>query len=96
MASFFSALLGGRLLRPDLLAELETLVSSSQYGLGLASFRTRCGPAYGHLGDVPGYRNEVLATPDGQRVVEVMVNVDDSFLSFGNVESAAETAFCAR
>ena len=93
---FFGALLEGRLLRADLLAEMRTVVIRSQYGLGLLRLETRCGSAFGHLGDAPGYRNVVLASPDGRRVAEVMVNVDPSFVSTSRLESAGETAFCAR
>ena len=96
VTTFYAALLDGRLLRPELLAEMKSVVGPGEYGLGLRFLYPHCGAAYGHFGDIPGYRNEVIASPDGRRVVEVMVNVDDSFLSFGKVESAAETAFCAR
>lgn len=96
LTRFFSALLAGRLLRPDLLAEMRTVVTTSQYGLGLMRLETRCGTAFGHLGDAPGYRNVVLASPDGRRVAELMVNVDPSFLSTSRLESAGQTVFCAR
>lgn len=93
---FFSALLKGRLLRPDLLSEMRTVVPRSNYGLGLLRVETRCGSAFGHLGDAPGYRNVVLASSDGRRVAEVMVNVDPSFVSTSRLESGVETVFCAR
>jgi hypothetical protein len=53
-----------------------------------------CGVAYGHNGDVPGYRNVVWATADGRRVVAVMVN-ESAQLSWSTVRRAAETAFCS-
>ncbi|HEX6723658.1 MAG TPA: serine hydrolase domain-containing protein, partial [Gaiella sp.] len=42
---FFAALLGGRLVRPQLLREMETLVPAgrNRYGLGIAVFPTPCG-----------------------------------------------------
>lgn len=93
---FFSALLTDRLLRPDLLAQMRTVATTSQYGLGLWFLHPRCGAAYGHFGDTPGYRNEVIASPDGRRAVEVMVNVDATFVATASLQAAAEAAFCAR
>jgi D-alanyl-D-alanine carboxypeptidase len=93
---FFAALLGGRLLRPDLLAAMRTVGPSSQYGLGLLRVQTACGRAFGHLGDGPGYRTVAYARPNGRRVVVVMVNIDATNVSWSALETAAERAFCSR
>jgi D-alanyl-D-alanine carboxypeptidase len=95
LTKFFSALLGGRLLRPDLLAAMRTVAPGSSYGLGLLKVQTPCGRAFGHLGDGPGYRTVAYASPNGRRVVVVMVNVDATYLSWFELERTAETAFCS-
>ena len=95
VTSFYAALLGGRLLPPELLAAMETPAPGVQYGLGLLEADTPCGPAYGHEGDLLGYRSFVYARPNGTRVALVMVNIDNTYLSRSELETAAETAFCA-
>jgi D-alanyl-D-alanine carboxypeptidase len=95
VTSFYAALLGGRLLPPDLLAAMETPAPGVHYGLGLLETDTPCGPAYGHEGDLLGYRSFVYAHPDGTRVALVMVNIDNTYLSRSELETAAEHALCA-
>jgi D-alanyl-D-alanine carboxypeptidase len=99
VARFYAALLGGRLLHPDLLAEMRRVVPESQgrpfrYGLGIERFPTECGQAYGHLGDTAGYRTAVYAHPNGRRVAVVMVNIDTTRVSWPELQAAAETALC--
>ena len=89
VTTFFGALLGGRLLPPAQLTQMK------RYGLGLRSTRTSCGLAYGHQGDTAGYRNEVWASANGRRVAEVMVNIDESRVSWSSLDTAAEAALCA-
>jgi D-alanyl-D-alanine carboxypeptidase len=96
VTTFYATLLHGRLLRPDLLTEMKSMVGPGEYGLGLWFLHSRCGAAYGHFGDTPGYRNEVIASPDGRRAVDVMVNVDATFVASARLQAAAEAAFCAR
>ena len=74
LARFFAALLGGRVLRPDLLRAMETTPPPRRYGLGLALFRTPCGPASGDTGNVLGYVTAVWNTKDGRRQVVLAVN----------------------
>jgi D-alanyl-D-alanine carboxypeptidase len=95
VTSFYAALLGGQLLPPNLLAAMETPVPDVHYGLGLLEADTPCGPAFGHEGDLLGYRSFVFARPDGARVALVMVNVDNTYLSRSELEAAAETALCS-
>ncbi|MFC5288996.1 serine hydrolase domain-containing protein [Actinokineospora guangxiensis] len=60
---FFSALLGGKLLRRAELAEMRETVSG--YGLGIAQIPTPCGGvAWGHEGAIPGY---VTVSLSGER-----------------------------
>jgi D-alanyl-D-alanine carboxypeptidase len=95
VTSFYAALLGGRLLPPDLLAAMETPAPGVHYGLGLLEADTPCGPAYGHEGDLLGYRSFVYARPNGTRVALVMVNIDKTYLPRSELEAAAENALCA-
>jgi len=73
---FFAALLGGRLLRPQLLREMEALVPAgrNRYGLGIAVFPTPCGPAWGHTGNVQGTVAVAWNTRDASRQVVLVVN----------------------
>ncbi|MEU7636299.1 serine hydrolase domain-containing protein [Streptomyces sp. NPDC039016] len=80
---FFTALLGGRLLRPAQLAEMRRTVPAesglwpgARYGLGLISTPLSCGGVmWGHGGDIPGYRTRTGVTADG-RAVTVAVTAD--------------------
>ena len=61
--AFFVALLGGELLPPELLAEMQTTVETApelngmRYGLALFSTPLSCGGvAWGHGGSIPGTR----------------------------------------
>jgi D-alanyl-D-alanine carboxypeptidase len=99
LARFYAALLGGRLVRADLLAAMRsaspvTRGTPFEYGLGLEQFRTACGRAYGHLGDGLGYRTAVYARADGRRVAVAMINIDSTRVSWGELETSAESALC--
>jgi D-alanyl-D-alanine carboxypeptidase len=85
LTGFFRALLGGRLLRPGLLAEMQPSVPVppgsiplplyDRYGLGLLEIGTPAGRLVGHAGGIPGYLSMVLSTRDGRRQLGVMSNV---------------------
>jgi D-alanyl-D-alanine carboxypeptidase len=105
---FYAALLDGRLLPRPLLAAMKTRVTgthrevgvnvafSAPYGLGLSIEHLSCGTAYGHTGDIPGYRNVVWASADGRRVAVVMTNLfDDGALSWTRIRGLAARAFCS-
>ena len=64
-------------------------------GLGVRTETTPCGLAFGHDGDIPGYRNVALATADGRRVASVMVNVDESRVPWSDLHAAATAALCS-
>jgi len=68
---------------------------SGIYGLGLRITFTRCGRAFGHDGDFPGWRNVVWATATGRRVAVVMVNVDESHVPWSRLQAATRTALCS-
>jgi len=95
LTRFLSALLGGRLVAGRQLAAMKAGVRDAEYGLGLMISYTRCGRAFGHRGDIPGYRSIVWSTGDGRRAAAVLVNVDDTRVPQGKLESAAVTALCA-
>ena len=81
VARFYRALLGGRLLRPDLLATMQTTVPMGgpaprgfAYGAGIFTTPTPCGIAWGHNGSTPGYLTSVLNSRDGARQVVLLMN----------------------
>ncbi len=75
---FYGALLGGRLLRPAELAEMQRTVPASlgvpgaRYGLGLASIPVSCGLFRGHEGGILGFTNVAGVGPDGRRATVVL------------------------
>jgi D-alanyl-D-alanine carboxypeptidase len=81
LTRFYQALIGGRLLRPAQLAEMEKTVPAHpldvvwpgvRYGLGLMWIPLSCGGGYfSHGGDVPGYSTRDGITPGGQRTAVV-------------------------
>jgi D-alanyl-D-alanine carboxypeptidase len=65
---FFSALLGGRLLAPARLRQME-----AGYGLGLEAAQLPCGTAYGHGGGTPGYFTVSFTSADHTRQLTLSV-----------------------
>jgi D-alanyl-D-alanine carboxypeptidase len=79
VSTFYRSLLGGRLLRPALLAKMESTIDTGNgngYGLGLLELRTDCGRMFGHDGDFPGYASEAFTSPDGKRQLVLFMNSD--------------------
>ena len=84
LARFYHALLGGGLVRPDLLRVMETVVTPApgfSYGLGLQKLREPCGSVWGHTGGSPSYVANALNSKDGQRQIVVLVNGTAASLS---------------
>ena len=82
-ATFYRALLSGRLLSPSLLRAMQTThaqkrfdIPGQRYGLGLARYPTKCGTAWGHNGAYPGYYIYDFTSSDGQRQAVIEVNAD--------------------
>jgi D-alanyl-D-alanine carboxypeptidase len=78
---FFGALLGGRLLPARELAAMERTVptgqgNGSRYGLGLFALRSPCGRVWGNDGDIAGFSTRAMATRNGRRGAEVVINAD--------------------
>jgi D-alanyl-D-alanine carboxypeptidase len=63
---FYRALLTGRLLAPDLLAEMQT-TQPNGYGLGLYSVELPCGVFWGHDGGTIGHVTVSWHSADGNR-----------------------------
>ncbi|MDY0816585.1 serine hydrolase domain-containing protein [Kitasatospora purpeofusca] len=79
--TFFSALLGGRLLPAPLLEEMRTPHGTLGYGLGL--FVQDLGPEHGaivhHNGGAPGgYGALMISTPDGSRTLTAGLTTGDA------------------
>ena len=72
LARFLSALLRGDLLPPSELRAMEAV--EPRYGLGLAVYRTPCGRAWGHTGNLNGVLTIAWSTRDGRRQSVVMAN----------------------
>ena len=79
LARFFRALLGGRLLPAELLAERKTAIEIEPgygYGLGLEVYDGPRGPLFSHSGSIAGFTDFVYNSEDGRHQVAVMLNAD--------------------
>jgi D-alanyl-D-alanine carboxypeptidase len=88
VATFFRALLGGKLLAPKQLAEMTRTIASDspdlRYGLGIFRYRLPCGFAWGH-GGIASYQVDVHVARDGSKaVVWALNNPAPSDWSFGD------------
>ncbi|WP_308646687.1 serine hydrolase domain-containing protein [Nocardia cyriacigeorgica] len=98
LATFFDALLGGRLLSPESLAEMRRTVSMGSgfhYGLGLERFDLPCGgQVWGHGGQLLGYVTYAYRRDDGRTFTLLEASgSDDGFLRFAAMSTAA---YCPR
>jgi D-alanyl-D-alanine carboxypeptidase len=96
LTRFVRALLSGRVLRPDLLAEMRTTVPAEggDYGLGIREYVLPCGGvAWGHAGDMPGYDTFTAVTEDG-RAAFAAANGHTSDGKVAGLRAAAESALC--
>ncbi|MFI2609701.1 serine hydrolase domain-containing protein [Kitasatospora sp. NPDC018619] len=98
--TFFTALLGGRLLPAAQLAEMRTTVPAEllgpgvRYGLGLQSRPLSCGGlAWGHGGTAPGYRSRGGVTDDG-RAAGIAVTTVPSEEGVRQMAAALDAALC--
>ncbi|MFE7172785.1 serine hydrolase domain-containing protein [Streptomyces sp. NPDC057616] len=98
--TFLSALLGGRLMSPAQLKQMERMVpvnSSQSYGLGLRSRHLSCGVSvYGHTGAVQGYYTYAFATKDGKRSLTALANVSNNGRVLNTMLGTLESAFCGK
>ncbi|MFE6049965.1 serine hydrolase domain-containing protein [Kitasatospora sp. NPDC056446] len=98
--SFFTALLGGRLLPPAQLAQMRTTVPAEElgpgvrYGLGLQSRELSCGGlAWGHGGTARGYRSRGGVTDDG-RAANITVTAIPVGDGAQHMAAALDAALC--
>ncbi|GHE85585.1 serine hydrolase domain-containing protein [Streptomyces fumanus] len=105
IARFTRALLGGKLLPAEQLAEMRKTVDAPvfpgwRYGLGLFRVPLSCGGAYwGHGGDIDGYETRGGATDDGRSVGLAVTALPGTFGNDADqaakaVVDAVDTAFC--
>jgi D-alanyl-D-alanine carboxypeptidase len=83
---FLRALVGGRLLAPAQLAEMQRTVPTdsgfrknwpgARYGLGIMRIPTPCGISWSHGGDIMGFMTRNAVSADGTRSVVVSLNTD--------------------
>lgn len=94
LATFYSALLGGKLVPKAELAAMERTVGAGtdpQAGLGVFRSSLPCGIAWGHGGNDSGYSDQVFASPDGSTIVVVAQNTMNETAT----SEAAAAIFCA-
>lgn len=96
LTRFVRALLAGKVLRPDLLAQMRTTVPAAgpDYGLGIRAYPLPCGGvAWGHAGNMPGFDSFTAATEDGRSAFAV-ANGRLTGGGTANLRSAVESALC--
>ena len=88
---FYRALLTGRLLRPDLLAQMLTTVpfepgmpEKGGYGLGIYWVPVPCGRAWGHNGGVVGFTTDSYHSIDARHQVSTAQNANNAPLEEAN------------
>jgi D-alanyl-D-alanine carboxypeptidase len=94
VATFFAALLGGKLLRPDLLSQMTQTIEGPEglcAGLGIFEVKLACGTAWGHGGQTAPYSTMTLASRDGSKVVVVA----QSSGLWTEAKSVAEQIYCS-
>ncbi|MFE1749267.1 serine hydrolase domain-containing protein [Streptomyces anandii] len=98
--TFLSALLGGRLLPPAQLAEMERWIpagTAQAYGLGLRRRDLSCGVSvYGHTGAVQGFYTYAFASKDGRRSLSAVVNTSNNGAVHLTMLRTLESAFCGK
>ncbi|MFK4797995.1 serine hydrolase domain-containing protein [Streptomyces sp. MPA0124] len=91
---FYTALLRGRLLPAEQLAEMTTTVPAmpgASYGLGLIKRELDCGvTVWGHGGGIHGSSSEAVTTRDGRHALAFNFNSDWS----GDSDAVIEAEFC--
>ncbi|WP_299954286.1 serine hydrolase [uncultured Modestobacter sp.] len=103
LLEFFTALVDGELLSPEMLAEMQTTVPAptsslngiESYGLGLQTFTLTCGgTAWTHGGDIPGYETRGAVTEDGRGAMVAVTALPTEDEAAANVEATVDAAIC--
>jgi D-alanyl-D-alanine carboxypeptidase len=96
-ARFLTALMQGKLLKPEQLAALKKPSNHSNYGLGTGIVKSGCaGTAYGHNGGGAGFETNVFISGNGNRVAVLLLNgrtIDNS--GDGIAYKAMNKLYCA-
>ncbi|CUR62429.1 Beta-lactamase [metagenome] len=104
LGSFMTALVGGELLAPAQLSEMQETVRAPhfdaepgwRYGLGLARAELDCGVVgWGHGGDIQGFETRNLVTDDGRWAVVAVTALPTSMGMVADVSDAVEDLVCA-
>jgi len=103
-ATFFRALLGGRLLSPALMREMKRTIevtdSDLPSGSGLGIYRwSPCGTAWGKSGNAPGYLVYTWISPDTRHETVLMINDDPRSMGGPGMTAYYDVlarAFCRR
>jgi D-alanyl-D-alanine carboxypeptidase len=100
---FFTALIGGKLLKPEQLKQMRTTVDApmlgtgGRYGLGLSSIKLTCGAtAWGHGGAIPGYYTTNAVTEDGRAAAIAVTQLPASLPAREHVEETLDMVLCTR
>jgi D-alanyl-D-alanine carboxypeptidase len=98
---FLAALLGGKLLKPEQLAQMRTTVEAPgfpanwRYGLGLIRIALSCGGvAWGHGGDIDGYESRNAITDDGRAATVAVTALPANEQAAGRVDAVLDAALC--
>ncbi|MCX4985955.1 serine hydrolase [Streptomyces sp. NBC_00572] len=92
--TYFSALMGGRLLPAELLAEMRTPEATVGYGLGVFAQDTEGGTVFHHNGATMGSAALMYGTPDGGTTLTAGLTwVDDADLSIAPAFQTAQQRF---
>ncbi|KJY40274.1 serine hydrolase domain-containing protein [Streptomyces sp. NRRL S-495] len=92
--TYFSALMGGKLLSADLLAEMRTPEATVGYGLGVFAQETEGGTVFHHNGATMGSAALMYSTPDGSKSLTAGLTwVDDANLSIAPAFQTAQQRF---
>ncbi|MGW0952089.1 serine hydrolase domain-containing protein [Streptomyces sp. NPDC002545] len=98
--TFFSALLGGRLLPPAQLDQMERWMpagTAQAYGLGLRRRDLSCGVSvYGHTGAVQGYYTYAFTSKDGRRSLAALASTSNNGAVHLTMLRTLESAFCGK
>jgi D-alanyl-D-alanine carboxypeptidase len=92
--TYFSALMGGKLLPAELLAEMRTPEATVGYGLGVFAQETEGGTVFHHNGATMGSAALMYSTLDGSKTLTAGLTwVDDADLSIAPAFQAAQQRF---
>jgi len=106
VADFYRALLSGKLLKPEQMTAMKTVVSlrtgkivasGAGYGLGIGRPPFSC-VGWSHGGELAGYEVFAISSADGRRQTVLMMNQDRSTAAKRAValfDKLSEKAFCA-